>query len=509
MTGRSPNRPVESDARTEGLRFRRQFFLGPTPLGGLEGWHRVQLTDKFALTIHPDLEFHRAVAGGRSLTLLGFLLDPEDPAATSLDILERLLREMDDAVRLPELTNMLGGRWALLAMDERRSILFHDAGGQRSVYYGRRAASEGIRCASQPGLLATALDASIDPEARDSMCSPGCRTYWLPGDTSLFEGIRALLPNHYLDLDQGTAHRYWPTSETELPRWNDPVAESARILERTVEAAARRYPLALSMTAGWDSRLTLALGRPHRDRLYSFTLAYHFSPRDIPDHTIPARLLSRLGMAHRLLLPPARIDGSFDSACREANPSAKETSFVEAQALLEGSPPGRLCITGDVAEVVKCLYRNTGGEGEPLTPHGLASLCRAGSHPFAIRAFEFWLAGAPRAGPIHLLDLFCWEQMVGRWQALIRSEFDIVQDSFSPLNSRHLVMGMLTVDEGERRPPDHVFLRRLIERLWPEVLMEPINPPEPVRLRNVVSRVLDGVGMSRSLRDRLRRLRGI
>jgi len=69
---------------------------------------------------------------------------------------------------------------------------------------------------------------------------------------------------------------------------------------------------------------------------------------------------------------------------------------------------------------------------------------------------------------------------------LIRAQYDIAHESFAPFNCRSLFQTMLSVDETSRRPPEHRLLRELIEQVWPEVLLVPINPPEKVHTRNLV-----------------------
>ena len=68
----------------------------------------------------------------------------------------------------------------------------------------------------------------------------------------------------------------------------------------------------------------------------------------------------------------------------------------------------------------------------------------------------------------------------------------MVQESFSPLNNRRLLALMLGVDVDLRRSPDFRFFASLIGNLWPDVMSEPINPPErlsgPRRVINLMKR---------------------
>jgi hypothetical protein len=249
-------------------------------------------------------------------------------------------------------------------------------------------------------------------------------------------------------------------------------------------SARQRFGLALSLTAGWDSRMMLALSREMIRDLYCFTLTYPHTEHT-RDVTVPALLLKKLGVKHFLIHYPEHVDTEF-KAIYQRNIDAVNTAYcADAQAMYDQYPHNLVCITGDVAEIVKCYYRLAEHKGNDVSARDLAELCGIGTHPFLIQAFERWLSVSdPRN--VHVLDLFCWEQIAGRKQALIRAQYDIAHESFAPFNCRSLFLTMLSVDEDYRRPPAHTLFRELIERFWSEVLRVPINPPEKVRAKNLV-----------------------
>ena len=56
-------------------------------------------------------------------------------------------------------------------------------------------------------------------------------------------------------------------------------------------------------------------------------------------------------------------------------------------------------------------------------------------------------------------------------------EFDIAwRDIFTPFNCRELLVCLLSVDERYRSAPDYTVFKLLIEKMWPELMNEPINP---------------------------------
>ena len=73
------------------------------------------------------------------------------------------------------------------------------------------------------------------------------------------------------------------------------------------------------------------------------------------------------------------------------------------------------------------------------------------------------------------------EQRMGRWATAAISEYDIAYETFNPYNNRHLHCLMLAVDERLRKDHRLDVPIRQMESMWPEVLLEPINPPHRLR----------------------------
>lgn len=145
--------------------------------------------------------------------MLGYVLDPDRIGATEEELLSGLL-ETTTTNTVFEAVERWSGRWILLLDDGTDTILFHDALGTRQVHYHRTV--DGCWIATQPHLLEEVLPLQRDPEAtayRKSLLAHEyvhIREYARPGESSEYVGGRRLLPNHYLNLQTGTAIRFWP-----------------------------------------------------------------------------------------------------------------------------------------------------------------------------------------------------------------------------------------------------------------------------------------------------------
>lgn len=476
------------------LLYRRQFILSSEQGHALKDGRQVLISGRYHLSVHPDLELTHVERDGKSLTLLGFAFDPDRPEATNKQILLRLIESIVRCGDVFQAIDTLGGRWVLIVHDGDETTMLHDATAQRQIYYTHHSKTGAMVCASEAGVIADRLGLSLDARAVDfikSRKTDDYEIYWMPGDTSLYAEISALLPNHCLSLTAGTSRRFWPVLAPATMDYGQAFAECVRMLRGQIDSARLRFSLAVPMTAGWDSRLMLALSRELADDLYAFTLAYPHLPIESRDVAIPSRLLARLGIDHHVIPYPKVIDGAFKEIFRRNNVSANTAYCADIQAMHVHYPAQRVCVTGDCAEIVKCYYERTRPASEPVTATELAEFSRLGSHPFAVEAFARWLESAGNP-PIDMLDLFCWEQMSGRWQSKVRAEYDMVQESFAPLNNRRLLCMMLAVDPGLRCSPDFRLFTDLIIELWPEVLSEPINPPETIsssrRLINAIKK---------------------
>lgn len=466
------------------------------------------------LYTHPDLQATVCERGGAHLILLGYALDPDAPDDADADIAARLAQVADTPEALFEQTVRLGGRWVIMAVGPRRQVLFHDPGGLRSVVYMRDAAGL-VWCASQPELLRRARPLAGDADAQHAFLESPYMAHepeaWWPGDRTPYAGVRHLLPNHALDLHRGATWRYWPRVPRPSLSFEDGAAAGADLLRRLFDAAARRQPLAVAMTAGLDSRLLLAAARSLVPTARFFTHDYYTIDARHPDARIPQRLADTFGLRYQWIdaeSPRAffasedpRI-GTFREAYSASVTTATTARAPAAYALSEALPPESLHVKGNMSEITRRYYaRFVNPDVVPLDGSALATLTGMGDNAFAARHFQAWrdaAAGPLREAGYDLLDVFFWEQRIGRWEAQDQAEMDFALDAFTPFNCRALLETLLAVAPQHRGQPSEALHLALIERLWPEVMTVPVNPPTlRKRVARLVRPVLRHAGVRR------------
>jgi hypothetical protein len=476
--------------------FPNQFLIGHTNVSQLYGWKTLHVRENIIANIHPDLTATQAIGVQSSLTLLGCILDPNDPVASDNEILDKLLQGFTTISDLIESTSAYGGRWVIIATQREKTWLFADALGLRQTFFTPQPHGGSIWIGSQPGTLAECLDLDMSAAAAEFTQSLEFRTheeYRWPATSTPFSEVKHLLPNHYLDLGSGQAIRYWPDVALEPVSPDEAVDRLAHLLPGLVKAAALRFDLALGITAGWDSRLVLAASREICDRLDYVTIQQGRMSDKANDIKIPTRLLGQLGLTHTVVKSLPCMSPEFSYRFKRSVYLAHDHYGKDAEAILAWSKRRKAAMTGSGAEVGRCSFRAQMPDLDTrrITACDLARLQKMGDSRFAIEAFEEWLKGVGDRRGSELLDLFEWEQGHGNWLSMTQLEFDSVwQDIFTPYNCRDVLTTLLSVDERYRRKPEYLLYRMAIERLWPDVMAEPINPKPSAMRKRTVTRVL-------------------
>ena len=474
-----------------------QFLLGPVSTACPDGWTKTAIEGELQLCTHPELNITQATSRDRSLTLVGFMLDPGIPDATDTDITTGLLEKYSRLDALITATARLGGRWVLIATFGKERYLFHDTFGLRQAFYTDPELTDNLWVMSQPKIGAEVLGLTIDDAAQEFIDSYELRSspeYKWPAASTPYREIKHLLPNHYLDLDTGLCRRYWPNHRLEKIDLNDAVEQTSVLFKGLIKAATIRFDLALAVTAGLDSRLALAASKDVRDKITYLTVRQWMAPDDHADITVSARLLDKLGLKHTIIKAPATTTPEFSRVFKKHVFMAHDHYGPDAEAILNYFDRKKVIVTGSGAEVGRSYHDTPHENNGKITAGYLSVLEEMGSNKYAIQHFQQWMDDLGDLYNVNLLDLFEWEIGSGNWLAMTQLEFDIAwKDLLTPYNCRAIMTLMLAVDEKHRKGPEYVLFFEIIRNLWPEVLCEPVNPhkkPEQASLRSRIKKII-------------------
>lgn len=476
------------------LLYHNQFVLGPVVIDSYPHWKNFSVGKSLKLTTHPDLNVYQADRDDRSITLLGFIIDPENPIKNDADIIEDFVSTPFSCDTFFERTFRFGGRWILIVDDGQNIVLFNDPAGLRQVFHTDPEYIRELWCASQPGIIAQMLDLQMDKEAINFFNSYEVRRnpeFRFPYYSSPYKEVKHMLPNHSLDLQKALCRRIWPTHPLEELSFEEALDKSLRTLKGLMKAASNRYELALSLTAGFDSRIVLAISKEISDKLSYMTVLQSDKHEKDPDVVIPSILLSKLGLNHHVIKSSKIIDERFLSVFIKNVPLYHPIYAPDAYAILNYFQQKKVAVTGSVCEIARWSERSRVPKSrwEKITPLDLSKIQRMGKNRFAIDHFRNWLSELGDIYNFNTIDLFDWEQGHGNWLAMCQLEFDAAwKDIFTPFNCRSLLVTLLSVKDKYRKPPRYRIFKEMILSSWPELLEVPINPGKKKNLLTLTKR---------------------
>lgn len=466
------------------LLFRRQFLLARRPLAELAAWTRSRVREYY-LHVHPDLQLTVVNNSNRTLTMLGYLFDPENCQSSNLEILQRVIVATKDFRSLTLALKPYPGRYAIFYQEGECLYLLQDALALREVYYCQL--ENTVVCGSQPNVLARfahpKIQKSSDPELLDFVQNhlPGVRNgrLWV-GNGTPYDGVKHLLPNHYLDLRDRESHRYWPNTQLSRIALQEAVSKSAAFLQGALKAAAHRHRLMLAVTAGLDSRSLLAASKDIADSVYFFINEEAGLTQQSADIRIPKTIFERIGLPFNIHHIQNDVPADFKRTFLDNTLYAREKLLPTIYNVYYSQHGNKLNVLG-IGEVGRTKF---GDEPANVSPHYLAYMLKYRGSPYAIKQCAAWLEDAKKVAPqygLNIMTLFWWEVLIGNWGCVGNSESDIAIEEFDPYACHLIYELFLSVDAKYRTFSNNILFDELIRAMWPQLLDVPVNPPDSIK----------------------------
>lgn len=464
--------------------YKRQYVIGPEAVQLTPSWKTYRVSESLTLSYDDALDLQVKETGSRRIIGLGVFLSWRTPEAGNGEVFAGLAAEGDTLAGLLAATHRLNGRWIMLYADLQagRTVIFHDASGSMQLFYDGGKA--GLRVASQPHLLAGLAGTTPAPAAEQFMAERAFRHAehaWI-GDTTPYPGVKHVLPNFYLCVEEAEVCRYWPDPAAPVPLESpdDAAAQLAVMLRETIRSISHRYVIWMAVTAGWDSRTLLAACRDQAARCRFYVCRHPRQPPWSNDLQVPRRMFRALGLPFSIINCTGGGSPRFVQALRKnvyqvAADKNIGIYYRKRGIIGEGAVDLHGAI-GDIARIADDRSAGTEADAEALAGYF------GRRDAFTLEACREWLRGLYAECPdfkrlnVNLYDLFYWEQRLGNWGAMGAAEADGFYESLRPFNSREILVKFLSVPDRSRHIVASEINAKIIGKLWPELLHYPINP---------------------------------
>ncbi len=350
----------------------------------------------------------------RKVCVIGFCVDAhmEIPRA---ELAGQLLRRCGGIEELVEFARRLAGQYVLLYEDEHGLFAFGDATGRVQINYAKNPSELAI--SSNDKLLADLLGCAPSERAlRIRMGSEFSQPF--PNDLTLYDDIRVLLPNHYIELKSRSLRRFFPRAAVAAVSNNpEVIAESIRHsieLSRNILREYRKcYDVICPLSGGWDSRLNLAFAQEADAGVECYTFKHPGFTETTGDYFIPPRVCKDQHLPHRILpdLPiPEEYQRSLETV---VGPYHSKYTLTLAYTLLHAYKGKAILDGGIIDQVGKSLLGNSLPDR-----YGTAAFFQAKLHNVAAETRQEIQRYLDALGSKQdVFDLFAIESRCGRWAA--------------------------------------------------------------------------------------------
>lgn len=445
-----------------------QFVLSRSADVTPAGW-AARTHQGWTLATHPWLRVAtlRSVDGHDVGWVLG---DPISESAAFLpDVVALPFDRFATAAEMETWLSALCGRFLAVWLTPVHERVYADAGGLLGAVF---APEQGL-VASTPSLVPYSRGCDDDPDLQTTSRHPDGLVVLGFGLTPR-RGVERLMPNHHLDLNRWTSHRYWPVAPLDdLCDPMDAIKVVSRMIRRHVAAGLRRGDVLMALTAGIDSRAVLASSREYVDRVELMTLA-------IPDRVgrldvETARKMAALhGLRHRVLdhVTPTRDD--LDAwLWRTGSVVSEPRGWRGVHAYGQAAPAAE--VTGAGGEAARVAYwRDAASAKGELTAEVLVDCLKLPRTPAIVDRARAWMNGYPAVSPVQLLDGFFIENSLGvAASALAYGDAGSVRCRLYPFVNRPALEAMSRLPELYKL--SRRFQHDLIRCTWPELMRTPVN----------------------------------
>ncbi len=296
---------------------------------------------------------------------------------------------------------------------------------------------------------------------------------YMPGLLTEFDGVEIITPNQRFDVESRLMIRFYPVANLPSLEPSEIATEVAPMLTGQIQKLSREYNLAISLSGGIDTRVSLAASRLASDKAIYFTYFNHGLIL-ATDREIAERLRDQFRLDH-IAFPangPMSEDTKSMKRLHEGSLRCLSTNLQIARHI-----DSRLHIRSNTLEVGRGFYlKNSANHPNRFNSEKLSRLFRKDTkedfQPYFQAFAEKTSFDIQNFYNLHFSDLFYWEHRLAANYGPIYRDGRAYFETYMIYNCRLILELLLSTSLENRR--DAAVLFCLMEQLWPEVLQIPI-----------------------------------
>lgn len=407
----------------------------------------------------------------KSVILFGTIVDSENYNTSSDDIAHGLLNSKDFSDLIGK-SKKLAGRYVIVYCSDEGLFVLPDATASIQVAYS--ISSNDLYVSSNPKIIAD-MNKWQESPLSIKIKNSAHETHPLPYDMSMYDQVKFVIPNHYLDCNAQKMIRYYPLVKTEEITVDAAASISCKSVNNIILGYMKKYRLSLPLTSGLDSRAILSFCKDKVSEIPVFTFFHDNFHEETGDIVVPRKISSAFGLDYYKLddleLPNELIATYQTNLGSNTNLSEARNAWTYYNSELSQ----HLRLDGGVIPLAKS---NFGGD----LPEFLAkpSYFVTKTHNYSKENYKEVIRWCKDIRPyvksskISAYDLFFWEHRFGKWSPNSYLNSDLLAETLNPFNCRELIETWLQVPRKNRMNKE--IHKEIIRLNWNELLEFPFNP---------------------------------
>lgn len=379
------------------------------------------------------------------------------------NLLETLLKQFQNSYEsFLDTLDYIGGRYVVVIGNESKVEVYPDATSSRTTYYSE----DSILASSHANLLNDIEEHKLYKFGEQA----SLLTYhW---NTTPYEDVKSISPNFKIDLISKKRERFFPRETNKYNSFShkSKLELMEKLWKKQVEYYCEKYEnIIFSITGGADSRVSLAMAREHLDKMKFFT----YSTTEGESHSSKyTSVLSNDQYIVKQILKDVKLNHEFFYFDKNKfSLTLEQKEILNKNAL---KPHGRFLINfylesfpqfkvmhmrGTPLEIGQAYFlardrENTIDEIKSTFKHNMKKYEKEITEKDIDSIFE---NGMKNFGydknlfDYHVLDLYYWENRMGRWHSEILNENDVCFETVMPFNMRAMIDISLSYSRIQRR----------------------------------------------------------
>ncbi|WP_042455471.1 hypothetical protein [Neobacillus dielmonensis] len=358
-----------------------------------------------------------------------------------------LAQKFEQVERAYKFFNCFAGKYVILFRDGEQVYLWGDATCTIQINYSFATDESGAVCAASLDKIVASYFQYRISEYSTKIRLGSDFSQPMPADLTMYAEVKALLPNHYLDLFGKKAVRVGldvTPAKTHI-ELNHIIEVSIKLIEQIVREYAKFYEIICPLTSGYDSRLVFSFLKKQNQHVQCYTFKHKGFTTETDDMLIPAKICEYYqqpySVVEDLVAPEDYVQEIFAVA---GDYNAEST--INLACTFNSAFLGKALINGDIIDQIgKSLLGHA-------IPNRLASAaylrCKVHNREKQTKqVIEQYLDGLRDYGESkYVFDLFAMESRCGRWASQGGALYALCGiTSLNIFNCRELILNWVSV----------------------------------------------------------------